>query len=731
MVTTARNRDRRGPAVPIAARGLSLALALAGGPSIDAHADPAIGVDTSGLAFTGRIHGAVADQALAVTNTGTGTLDFTVASDVFWIAPSIDGGSLPPGAATQLTVRISTRGRSLRTHRGSIILRDPYVTSSPVTIPVDLVLTSATSPSVAIAWGDNDYGQSSVPLQASNVVALSASGDTTLALLADGHVLAWGEEDADTAVVPSDVTNAVGIVAAPGYFGAVLADGRYRMWGSLTRQYPEPCDLEWEGWVIIYPLSLQPTIDLSNVVAAASGAYHGIALRADRSIHTWGVHYGGLNENPYGLTNVVEVAAGRWHTLALGADGRPFGWGDCSEVTPPDDLTNVVALAAGRYHSLALLPDGRVRAWGRNEDGQCAVPAGVTNAVAIAGGGYHSLALLADGRTIGWGRNDKGQATPPAGMSNVLAIAAGCDHSLAVAEGPLHPLTVLSAHSVRYPTATVGIAKGLQPTFHMPTLTDFHTRYECTGWTGTGSAPAVGATNTVTFMMTQASTLAWDWTTNYLVAFFSLSNGIVVPDRYLDSTPIPPHPILSFATNSWYPLGGNVTLTGAPNAWHHFAEWQGDFPGEQSYENPLTLRVNGPLFAIAFFAPNLAPRGTPEYWIAAHGLTNQPVHLAEMDDRDGDGRPAWEEFTADTDPTNAASVLEVAGVSLLGDGLAIDIRGGTGAAYCVEVSTSIVAEAQDWTPLATNLPPTAPTNTFLVPSALPQPGIFRLRAWRP
>ena len=712
-------------------RWMSLALALACGRPGEVHADPAIGVDPSGIAFTGRVYGAVADQTIAVTNTGTDTLDYTLAPDVFWLSPSIDGGSLPPGATTQLTIRVSTRGRSLRTHRGSIVLRAPQATNSPVAIPVSLVLTSAANPSVAIAWGDNDNGQSFVPLQASNVVALSASGDTTLALLADGHVLAWGEEDADTAVVPSDVTNAVGIVAAPGYFSAVLADGRYRMWGSLMRQHPLRCDAEWEGWVIIYPLSLQPTIDLSNVVAAACGAYHGIALRADRSIHTWGVYYGGLNENPYGLTNVVEVAAGRWHTLALGADGRPFGWGDCIEVAPPDDLTNVVALAAGRYHSLALLPDGRVRAWGRNEDGQCSVPDEVTNAVAIAGGGYHSLALLADGRMIGWGRNNKGQTTTPGGISNVMAIATGCDHSLAVAKGPLHPLTQMTAHGARTPTTTVGIAHGLLSTFHMPIWTNRDTRYACTGWSGMGSVPAVGATNTVTFTMTNESTLAWVWTTNYLVEFLSVfGHGITIPDRYRDSIPVP-QDIFPFATNSWYPLGGSVTITGVPDAWYHFAEWLGNMPGGQSYENPLTLLVDKPLFTIAVFEPNLAPRGTPEFWIAAHGLTNQPFDLAEMDDRDGDGRPAWEEFTADTDPTNAASVFEIDDVSVVGDVLAISLRGGTGAAHCVEVSTSMVAAAQDWTPLATNLPPTAPTNTYFAPSALPQPGIYRVRAWRP
>jgi len=40
-------------------------------------------------------------------------------------------------------------------------------------------------------------------------------------------------------------------------------------------------------------------------------------------------------------------------------------------------------------------------------------------------------------------------------------------------------------------------------------------RYFCAGWTGTGSVPAVGSINSVTFVITQNSSITWLWKTQY------------------------------------------------------------------------------------------------------------------------------------------------------------------------------------------------------------------------
>ena len=45
------------------------------------------------------------------------------------------------------------------------------------------------------------------------------------------------------------------------------------------------------------------------------------------------------------------------------------------------------------------------------------------------------------------------------------------------------------------------------------------TRYVCTGWTGTGSVPASGISSSVPFTITVASSITWNWKTQYQVTF--------------------------------------------------------------------------------------------------------------------------------------------------------------------------------------------------------------------
>ena len=60
----------------------------------------------------------------------------------------------------------------------------------------------------------------------------------------------------------------------------------------------------------------------------------------------------------------------------------------------------------------------------------------------------------------------------------------------------------------------------------------------------------------------------------------------------------------------------------------------------------------------AEFAPLLAVHETPHWWLHEHfGATNYDD--AAESDEDSDGVPAWQEYRADTDPTNAASFLRL------------------------------------------------------------------------
>jgi PKD repeat protein len=68
------------------------------------------------------------------------------------------------------------------------------------------------------------------------------------------------------------------------------------------------------------------------------------------------------------------------------------------------------------------------------------------------------------------------------------------------------------------------------------------TRYVCTGWTGTGSVPASGASSSVTFTITQPSSITWNWKTQYY---------LTVSSPYDSPTP----------TTGWFDNGSSLTAS--------------------------------------------------------------------------------------------------------------------------------------------------------------------------
>jgi alpha-tubulin suppressor-like RCC1 family protein len=266
------------------------------------------------------------------------------------------------------------------------------------------------------AWGNNTYGQATVPSLLTNAFAMAGGMNHSVALKTDGTVMAWGANATGQTNVPAGLSNLVAVAGGASHSLALKSDGTVSAWGSNS-----------------YGQTNVPA-SLSNAVAVASGDQHNLALTSDGRVVSWGLNSSGQTNVPAGLSNVVAVAAGASHSLALRADGSVSAWGlnTSGQTNVPTGLSNVVAVAAGGSHNLALRSDGRVVAWGLNSSGQTNVPAGLTNVVAVAAGGSHSLALKSDGQVVAWGLNNSGQATVLAGLSNAVAVAAGGNHSLAL-----------------------------------------------------------------------------------------------------------------------------------------------------------------------------------------------------------------------------------------------------------------------------------------------------------
>ena len=300
-------------------------------------------------------------------------------------------------------------------------------------------LTTVRAAPNVIAWGSNDSGQSSVPVDLTNAVALACGDAHSLALQADGTVVAWGAgltnkgawPDFGQSIVPTGLTNVVAVAAGSCHSLALRADGTVEAWGS----YYDGDDYN-PMWV---------PDGFTNVIAITAGAGHNLALRADGTVVAWGATWGWPvwpASVPSGLSNVVAVATGDDFALALQADGGIVVWASShdpySVTNVPVSVSNVVAIAGGGNLCVALRADGTVIAWPEGGNGEANVPATLSNVIAVAAGWAHGLALRTDGTIVPWGSFPQ----LPAGLSNVVAVAAGSSHNLALVGAGAPHLTV-------------------------------------------------------------------------------------------------------------------------------------------------------------------------------------------------------------------------------------------------------------------------------------------------
>jgi alpha-tubulin suppressor-like RCC1 family protein len=90
--------------------------------------------------------------------------------------------------------------------------------------------TDATLGVVSVAaWGRNIYGETNVPADLTNVVAIAAGSSHNLALKADGTVAAWGFYGLTN--VPLGLTNVVAIACGSFHSLALKSDGTVAAWG--------------------------------------------------------------------------------------------------------------------------------------------------------------------------------------------------------------------------------------------------------------------------------------------------------------------------------------------------------------------------------------------------------------------------------------------------------------------------------------------------------------------
>jgi hypothetical protein len=143
-----------------------------------------------------------------------------------------------------------------------------------------------------VAWGQNNYGQATVPKGLTGVVAIAAGNEHSLSLKSDGTVIGWGQNN----------FNQIGLPAGNG-----------------------------------------------SITAIAAGGDHSLALKSDGTVVAWGENNVGQSSVPADLTGVVAIAAGPYRSLALKSNGKIIAWPDSpvSDKAIRDSLDNVMAISAG------------------------------------------------------------------------------------------------------------------------------------------------------------------------------------------------------------------------------------------------------------------------------------------------------------------------------------------------------------------------------------------------
>jgi uncharacterized protein (TIGR03790 family) len=360
-------------------------------------------------------------------------------------------------------------------------------------------------------------------------------------------------------------------------------------------------------------------------------------------------------------TNAAAVADGEAPSLAKGTDFGSVLW--------DEPRTNVFGLANHGSAPLAITH------WTTNGPGGAAFTVSGVPAVIEAGGVSNFTVVFIPATSILYEASLAFESDAVLPQTNLLFSGSGT---------PRHTLEIISAYGTPDPPAglhTNWLGAELTNSVAAPAPAG-GTQLVCTGWTMTGHEPASGAATNFTMTVTNDATLTWLWTTNYWLDTAAGPNGSVnVPD-------------------SWQPAGATTQLTATADLYYEFAEWTGSVA---ETNNPLELLMDAPKAVQANFTALLATNATPRWWLALHGWTND-FDAAALDDPDEDGYFTWQEYIADTDPTNAASFFPPLGAA----GSATNLTFGldptsTGRHYFVDVSPLLVAP--DWNN-ATNAPGT-------------------------
>lgn len=325
--------------------------------------------------------------------------------------------------------------------------------------------------SQAVAWGANsrmELGagwkdlQEERPVQVadlSDITAVAAGTNFTLALLGNGTVQSWGGNTwgelgdgthaglwgtMKTTVQVSGLSGVSAIAAANAHALALLSDGTVMAWGNNNYGQLGNGKGGMEKLTGENGTAPKAVPGLSGVIAIAAGGGSDYALLSNHTVMAWGQNGAGQlgigEAGPETCTNELGVQI---HCSTI---PRPVvtSTSNARHEAVLEPLTGVASISAGEQAGYAVLEDGHVMSWGANDLGQLGTggePSHInpiaqevkdaetgqplSGIASVSGGGVGALALSTTGEVVGWGavgQDQIGSVTHPEACKKLVCV---------------------------------------------------------------------------------------------------------------------------------------------------------------------------------------------------------------------------------------------------------------------------------------------------------------------
>jgi outer membrane protein assembly factor BamB len=346
-------------------------------------------------------------------------------------------------------------------------------------------------------------------------------------------------------------------------------------------------------------ITCSPTV-ANGIVYFGSEDHKVYALNAETGALVWSYTTGHQIDfsTPAVVNGVVYIGSDDCKVYALDAATGAYKWSYTTGgfvQSSPTVVDGVVYVGSGDAYVYALDAATGVRIWSQITGYVRTTPAVADGIVYVSSINRNIYALDASTGTVIWSyATGDGLYSSPLVVDGIVYVGSGDGKLYAIKAGNWRPqLKVNSAYGSPTPT-TGNICKGKVVTASVESVVSpvggvAGVRYVCTGWTGTGSVPASGSSNSVTFTLMEDSTITWNWKTQYQVTF------AVSPSGSGSTSPS--------GTSVWEDAGP-LSISASASSGYAFSSWSSTLSISFNNANyaSTTATLNGPGTITANFA---------------------------------------------------------------------------------------------------------------------------------